>query len=95
MNLNELQPAEGSKFAPKRVGRGIGSGTGKLREKVIKDKTQEVAVALDRALKVVKCHYTEDFLSVDLRIYLQSSMLLLTLRSLISLRTEQKLQQKH
>ena len=26
MNLNELQPAEGSKFAPKRVGRGIGSG---------------------------------------------------------------------
>ena len=76
MNLNELQPAEGSKFAPKRVGR-------------------EVAVALDRALKVVKCHYTEDFLSVDLRIYLQSSMLLLTLRSLISLRTEQKLQQKH
>ena len=27
MNLNELQPAEGSKFAPKRVGRGIGSGT--------------------------------------------------------------------
>ena len=67
MNLNELQPAEGSKFAPKRVGRGMGSGSGK----------------------------TEDFLSVDLRIYLQSSMLLLTLRSLISLRTEQKLQQKH
>ena len=30
MNLNELQPAEGSKFAPKRVGRGIGSGTSSL-----------------------------------------------------------------
>lgn len=29
MNLNELQPAAGAKFAPKRVGRGIGSGTGK------------------------------------------------------------------
>ena len=29
MRLDELQPAEGSKFAPKRVGRGIGSGTGK------------------------------------------------------------------
>ena len=33
MNLNELQPAEGSKFAPKRVGRGIGSGTGKTSGK--------------------------------------------------------------
>ena len=32
-NLNELQPAEGSKFAPKRVGRGIGSGTGKTSGK--------------------------------------------------------------
>ena len=62
MNLNELQPAEGSKFAPKRVGRGIGSGTGKTSGKGHKG---------------------------------QSSMLLLTLRSLISLRTEQKLQQKH
>ena len=29
MRLDELQPAEGSKFAPKRVGRGIGSGNGK------------------------------------------------------------------
>ena len=29
MYLNDLQPAEGSKKNPKRVGRGIGSGTGK------------------------------------------------------------------
>ena len=29
MYLNDLHPAEGSKKAPKRVGRGIGSGTGK------------------------------------------------------------------
>ena len=29
MNLNSLSPAEGSKFARKRVGRGIGSGLGK------------------------------------------------------------------
>lgn len=29
MRLDELQPAEGSKFTRKRVGRGIGSGTGK------------------------------------------------------------------
>ena len=33
MNLNELQPAKGSKFSPKRVGRGIGSGTGKTSGK--------------------------------------------------------------
>lgn len=29
MRLNSLKPAEGSKFAGKRVGRGIGSGLGK------------------------------------------------------------------
>ena len=29
MRLDELQPAVGSKVAPKRVGRGIGSGNGK------------------------------------------------------------------
>jgi large subunit ribosomal protein L15 len=29
MKLSELKPAEGSKHAPKRVGRGIGSGLGK------------------------------------------------------------------
>ena len=33
MKLNELQPAEGSKFAAKRVGRGIGSGNGKTAGK--------------------------------------------------------------
>lgn len=29
MKLNELQPAAGAKHAPKRIGRGTGSGTGK------------------------------------------------------------------
>ena len=33
MRLDELQPAEGSKFSAKRVGRGIGSGTGKTSGK--------------------------------------------------------------
>ncbi|MBE7044599.1 MAG: 50S ribosomal protein L15 [Ruminococcaceae bacterium] len=33
MRLDELQPAEGSKFSSKRVGRGIGSGTGKTSGK--------------------------------------------------------------
>ena len=33
MRLDELKPAEGSKFTRKRVGRGIGSGTGKTSGK--------------------------------------------------------------
>ena len=33
MKLDELQPAAGSKFSTKRVGRGIGSGTGKTSGK--------------------------------------------------------------
>ena len=33
MKLDELQPTEGSKFTSKRVGRGIGSGTGKTSGK--------------------------------------------------------------
>lgn len=33
MKLDELKPAEGSKFTRKRVGRGIGSGTGKTSGK--------------------------------------------------------------
>lgn len=33
MRLDELQPAEGSKFSAKRVGRGIGSGNGKTSGK--------------------------------------------------------------
>ena len=33
MRLDELKPTEGSKFTAKRVGRGIGSGTGKTSGK--------------------------------------------------------------
>ena len=33
MRLDELKPTEGSRFAAKRVGRGIGSGTGKTSGK--------------------------------------------------------------
>ncbi|MDE4955313.1 50S ribosomal protein L15, partial [Francisella tularensis] len=33
MNLNTLAPAAGSKSAPKRLGRGIGSGLGKTSGK--------------------------------------------------------------
>ena len=33
MIINELKPAMGAKKAPKRLGRGIGSGTGKTAGK--------------------------------------------------------------
>ena len=33
MKLDELKPAEGSRFERKRIGRGIGSGTGKTSGK--------------------------------------------------------------
>ncbi|MCO6554746.1 MULTISPECIES: 50S ribosomal protein L15 [Gilliamella] len=36
MRLNTLSPAEGSKHAPKRLGRGIGSGLGKTGTRGIK-----------------------------------------------------------
>lgn len=36
MRLNELSPAEGSKFAGKRLGRGIGSGLGKTGGRGVK-----------------------------------------------------------
>lgn len=36
MHLNTLSPAEGSKHAPKRLGRGIGSGLGKTGARGIK-----------------------------------------------------------
>jgi len=38
MKLHELKPAEGSRKDRKRLGRGIGSGQGKLPVKVIKVK---------------------------------------------------------
>ncbi|MCB1674620.1 MAG: 50S ribosomal protein L15 [Pseudomonadales bacterium] len=39
MRLNELAPAEGSKFAGKRLGRGIGSGLGKTGGRGVKGQT--------------------------------------------------------
>ena len=39
MRLNELSPAEGSKFAGKRLGRGIGSGLGKTGGRGVKGQT--------------------------------------------------------
>ena len=36
MKLNDLSPAEGAKSAPKRVGRGVGSGLGKTAGRGVK-----------------------------------------------------------
>lgn len=60
MKLDELKPAQKTK---KRtvVGRGVGSGLGKLLEEDIRDKKQEVAAELEEALKVVKLLYIEDY----------------------------------
>ena len=44
MNLSNLKPTPGSTHAKKRLGRGIGSGTGKTQEEDTKAKTP-VAVA--------------------------------------------------
>ena len=93
MNLNELQPAEGSKFAPKRVGRGIGSGTGKTSGKGHKGQNA-------RSGGGVRPGFEGGQMPLYRRLPKRGfknifAMLLLTLRSLISLRTEQKLQQKH
>ena len=48
----------------KRVGRGIGSGTGKQQEGDIKVKNRDLAVMLGLALKADKCHYNSGSLSL-------------------------------
>ena len=44
MKLHELKPAVGSRKAPKRVGRGTGSGLGRTLEKVKRVKTLDQVV---------------------------------------------------
>ena len=89
MNLNELQPAEGSKFAPKRVGRGIGSGTGKTSGKGHKGQNA-------RSGGGVRPGFEGGQMPLYRRLAKRGfKNIFATLRSLISLRTEQKLQQKH
>ena len=58
MRLNTLSPAEGAKHSAKRLGRGIGSGLGKLVVVVIKVKNLVQAAVFVVVSRVVKCHYT-------------------------------------
>ena len=44
MKLHELKPAAGSRKAPKRIGRGTGSGLGRNAVKVKRVKTQDQVV---------------------------------------------------
>ena len=62
MKLHELKPAAGSKKAPKRVGRGTGSGLGRNAGKGEKGQKARSGGGRDQVLKVVKCPYTEDLL---------------------------------
>lgn len=55
MRLNTLSPAEGAKHAPKRVGRGIGSGPVKPAAVVTKVRSLVLAVAYVVVSKVVRC----------------------------------------
>ena len=41
MKLNELKPALGSTTAPRRLGRGVGSGEIKLRDAVFLDESRK------------------------------------------------------
>ena len=58
MRLNTLSPAEGAKHSAKRLGRGIGSGLGKLVVVVIKVKNLVLAAVFVVVSRVDKCHYT-------------------------------------
>ena len=55
MRLNNLKPADGAKRPAKRVGRGIGSGTGKTCGRGHKGQNLDLAAVFVRVLRVAKC----------------------------------------
>ena len=63
VKLNTLS-SKGTSQNRKRVGRGIGSGQGKLLVEVTRAKNQDLVVQLLVALKVVKCHYNKEYPSL-------------------------------
>ena len=66
MRLNTLSPAAGSKHAPKRVGRGMGSGLGKTAGRGHKAKSLVLVAVYAQDLKVVKCHLKSVYLNLVL-----------------------------
>ena len=65
MKLHELKPAAGSKKAPKRVGRGTGSGLGRNAGKGEKGQNARSGGGVRPGFEGGQCHYTEDFLRED------------------------------
>ena len=65
MKLHTLKPAEGSTKKGKRIARGQGSGGG-TSTRGSKEHSQGLAILERLALKVDKCHYKEEFQSLDL-----------------------------
>lgn len=66
MRLNTLSPAAGSKHAPKRVGRGMGSGLGKTAGRGHKGQSLVLVAVYAQDLKVVKCHLKSVYLNLVL-----------------------------
>ena len=67
MNLNEIKDNNNASKEKKRIGRGIGSGTGKTSGKGHKAKKLDREYLL-KVLKVDKCLFTEDYQKEDLLI---------------------------
>lgn len=57
MLLNSIKSAFGAKKGRTRVGRGIGSGLGKLAEEVIKVKSLDLEVFTKLDLRADKCRF--------------------------------------
>ena len=67
MDLSNLRPADGAKQSDNfRRGRGHGSGNGKTAGNSPQRSESFVPELQDRALKVVRCLYTEEFRREDL-----------------------------
>lgn len=79
MKLHELQPAAGSRKAPKRVGRGTGSGLGRNAGKGEKGQNARSGGGVRPGFEGVKCLYIEDFQREVLQIYLLKDTLVLML----------------
>ena len=78
MKLHELKPAEGSKRARRRVGRGIGSGMGNSLPAEPKGRMQEPVAASVQDLKAARCPCIADSQNAASRMFLLINMLLLT-----------------
>ena len=67
MNLHDLRPTEGSRTAPKRLGRGTGSGLGKTSGKGHKVSTTTVELSGEDGSYIVQ----DDFIGFVLHLLLE------------------------